>query len=132
MTDRTNLTNLESHILAHYTSGHGRELSITTRWYPHAELIMIIDDKMAVAARKFGRKVARGTRGAATGFVDMMSAEGAWTTQTNDFGGTMHQFQADVYARVLAQFNAESPIVQRAAAGGESYWADTFAALIDG
>ena len=126
------ITPLQSHILAHYTCGHGRELSITTRWYPHAELIMIIDDKMAVAARKFGRKVARGTRGAASTFVDMMIAKGAWTTQTNDFGGTMHQFQADVYARVLAQFNAESPIVQRAAAGSESYWADTFAALIDG
>ena len=127
-----NGADLESHILAHYASGHGKELSITTRWYPHAELIMIIDDKMAVAARKFGRKVARGTRGAATTFVDMMIEKGAWSSQTNDFGGTMHQFQSDVYPRVLAEFNANSPIVQAAGAGGETYWADTFAALIDG
>ena len=82
------------------------------------KISMIIDDKMAVAARKFGRKVARGTRGAATTFVDMMIEKGAWSSQTNDFGGTMHQFQSDVYPRALADFNANSPIVQAAAAGG--------------
>ena len=122
------LSELAAHVIAYYTSGHGKELSVATRWYPHAELIMIIDDKMAVAVRKFGRKVARATREAATEFVDTMIAKGAWASQTNDFGGTMHQFQADVFARELAAFNASSPIVQ-AAAADENYWADTFAAL---
>lgn len=123
------LTDLQAHVVAYYTSGHGKELSITTRWYPHAELIMIIDDKMAVAVRKFGRKVARETRAAATEFVDSMIAKGAWSTQKNDFGGTMHQFQADVFPKVLAEFNASSPIVQAAEAAGEGYWADKFAEL---
>ena len=126
------LTDLQSHVLACYTCGHGRELSITTRWYPHAELIMIIDDKIGVAVRKHGRKVAGASRAAATEFVDTMIAKGAWSTQKNDFGGTMHQFQADVFARELAAFNAASPIVQAAAAGGETFWADAFAALTNG
>ena len=121
-------SDLAAHVLAYYTSGHGRELSVATRWYPHAELIMIIDDKMAVAVRKFGRKAAKATREAATEFVDMMIARGAWATQKNDFGGTMHQFQADAFARELAAFNASSPIVQ-AAAADDTYWAEKFAEL---
>ena len=118
-----------AHVLAYYATGHGQELSITTRWYPHAELIMIIDDKMAVAVRKFGRKVARATREAATEFVDALIAKGAWSTQTNDFGGTMHQFQADRFRPALDELTGADPIVAAAAAGGESFWADTFAEL---
>ncbi len=122
------LTDLQAHVLAYYTSGHGKELSITTRWYPHAELIMIIDDKIGVAVRKFGRKAARETRAAATEFVDTLIAQGAWSTQANDFGGNMHQFQADKFGGLLAAFNASSPIVQ-AAAANDTYWADKFAEL---
>ena len=122
------LTPLQEHVLAYYTSGHGKELTITTRWYPHAELIMIIDDKIGVAVRKFGRKVARESKAAATELVDTMIAKGGWSTQKNDFGGTMHQFQMDVFPKLLAEFNASSPIVQ-AAAADENYWADKFAEL---
>ncbi|MFM5929752.1 MAG: hypothetical protein ACKOPQ_02470 [Novosphingobium sp.] len=123
------LTNLQAHVIAYYTTGHGKELSITQRWYPHAELIMILDDKIAVAVRKFGRKAGRETRAAATYFVDWMIERGGWSTQKNDFGGTMHQFQLDKFPALLAQFNAESEAAKAAAAGGETYWADTFAAL---
>lgn len=123
------LTDLQAHVLAYYTTGHGKELSITQRWYPHAELVMIIDDKIAVAVRKFGRKAAKESRAAATHFVDTMIEKGVWTTQTNDFGGTMHQFQLGAYPAALAEFNAASPVVQAAAAGGETYWADKFAEL---
>ncbi len=62
---------------------------------------MIIADKMQVATRKFGRKAGAATRGAALAFVDHMIAAGAWTTKQNDFGGTMHQFQGDVYKQAL-------------------------------
>ena len=122
------LTDLQAHVLAYYTSGQGKELVIATRWYPHAELIMILEDKMAVAVRKFGRKAAAAAKAAATQFVNDMIAKGAWSSQTNDFGGTMHQFQSDVFPRELAAFNAASPIVQ-AAAASETYWADKFAEL---
>ncbi len=123
------LSPIAAHVLAYYTSGQAKELSIATRWYPHAELIMIIDDKMAVAVRKFGRKAAKGSREAATEFVDTMIAKGAWATQKNDFGGTMHQFQADRFRTALAEMNDADPIVQAAASGGETFWADRFAEI---
>jgi hypothetical protein len=106
-------TPLEAHIIAYFAQGAAQVLDITGRFYPHGELVMIIADKMQVATRKFGRKAGAATRAAATAFVDHMIAAGAWSTKQNDFGGTMHQFQGDVYRATLKDMVANDPIIAK-------------------
>ncbi len=121
----TNLSPLEAHVLAYYVQGTAATLDISGRFYPHGELVMIIADKMQVATRKFGRKAGAATRAAATAFVDHMIAAGAWSTKQNDFGGSMHQFQGDVYRPALKAMQAADPII--AAVGDD--WESAFAGL---
>ena len=123
------LNDLESHVLAYYTSGQAKDLNIATRWYPRSEVILIIEDKIAIATRKFGPKVKGCSKAAGTAFVDMMIEQGGWSTMQNDFGGTMHQFQLGAFDKALTAFNAADPIVQASAAGGDTFWADRFAEL---
>ena len=124
------LTQLEQTLFAHYAAHGANDLAPATRWYPYGELVMIIEDKVKVGARKFGFKVTGKAKTAATAFLDHMLEKGAWATTQNEFGGTMHQFQAASYKAALAELQASDPIIQAAAAGGEAFWADTFAALI--
>ena len=123
------LSPLEQHVLAYWSSGQAVELNIATRWYPYSEMILVLEDKIAVATRKFGFKVRGCSKAAATVFLDAMIAKGAWETKANEFGGNMHQFQLGAYTRALAEMNAADPIVAAAAAGDETFWADTFAKL---
>ncbi len=118
--DDLSLTPLEAHLLAYYVQGVASTLDISGRWYPHGELIMIIADKMQVATRKFGRKAGNATRGAAAAFVDHMIAAGAWSTKHNDFGGTMHQFQGDIYRATLKAMQAADPIIAAVGDGWEA------------
>lgn len=123
------LTDLEHHVLAYYLAGHANELNIATRWYPYGELVLIVEDKITVAVRKFGMKARGKAKPAAKAFIDRMIAEGAWSTKQNEFGGAMHQFQADTYRKALKDWQASDPVVQKAQAEGADYWTDTFAAL---
>ena len=123
------MTDLEAHVLAYYVAGEAKNLAAAPRFYPHGELILIVEDKIGVATRKFGSKVRGKANAAATVFVDHMIAAGAWSTKNNDFGGTMHQYQPEGYRAALADWQASDPIVAAARASGETFWADTFAAL---
>ena len=123
------MTDLESAVLAYYAADQAGHLTVAPRWYPHGELILIIDDKMQVAVRKFGRKVRGATRAAATTFLDHMIEKGGWSTTQNDFGGSMHQYQSDTYPKVLAELRAGSPLIQQAEAAGDGFWETKFAEL---
>ena len=123
------LSPLEQTVLAYYAATQASTLAPAPRWYPYGELILIVEDKVAVAARKFGFRVKACAKASGTAFLDAMIAKGAWTTKQNDFGGAMHQFQPDVYKTALEEFNAADPIVQKAADGGDTFWAETFAEL---
>jgi hypothetical protein len=124
-----NLTDLEQHLLAYYASGQAKDLNIAGRFYPYGELVLILEDKVKIAARKFGLKVTSKSKGAGKGFLDYMIEKGAWSTKPNEFGGTMHQFQPDVYRTALAELNASNPIIQKAAAAGDGFWEEAFAAV---
>ncbi len=115
----SNLSLLEAHVLAYYVQGVATTLDISGRFYPHGELVMIIADKMQVATRKFGRKAGNATRVAAA-FVDHMIETGAWTTKQNDFGGTMHQFQGDIYRATLKAMQASDPVIATVGDGWEA------------
>jgi hypothetical protein len=121
------LSPIEAHVLAYFAQGTATTLDISGRWFPHGELVMIIADKMQVATRKFGRKAGAATRGAATAFVDQMIAAGAWSTKQNDFGGSMHQFQGDVYKGALKAMQDSNAIL--ASVGDD--WDAAFAELVN-
>jgi hypothetical protein len=124
------LNPLEANILAFFISGAAQDLVIAGRFFPRTEVVNNIDDKMQQATRRFGFKVKSKTRPAAIAFVDHMIEVGAWSTKDQDFGGTMHQFQPDIYRRELQVMQDADPIVQAAKDAGETFWADRFAQLI--
>lgn len=123
------LNPLQAHVLAYYSSGQGIDLNIATRWFPRSEVVNNMDDKMQQAVRKFGMAARKAARPAAEVFVTFMLEHGGWASQENEFGGSMHSFRLDEYRKALDAFNAANAIVTEAAAGGETFWADTFAAL---
>ena len=123
------LTPLEQTVSAYFLATAANDINIAGRWFPKSDLLSIIDDKFQMAVRKFGMKARGATKAASTDFVEQMIAKGGWATKENDFGGTMHQWNMDAFRSELKALQAANPIVQRAAAGGESFWADEFAAL---
>ncbi|MBB4857134.1 hypothetical protein HNO88_000431 [Novosphingobium chloroacetimidivorans] len=123
-------SDLVDHMIAYYVAGPANDLNIATRWYPYGELVLIIEDKFAVAVRKFGTKVRGKSKLAGTKFLDAMIAKGVWETKQNDFGGSMHQFQTDKFRAVVADMQANDPIVGKAKAEGPEYWDKAFAELV--
>ena len=123
------MNELEHHVFAYYVQSAANDLNIAGRFYPRSELVFIIADKIQVATRKFGRKVASQDKAAAIAFLDHMIDKGAFSTKQNDFGGTMHQFQTATYKQALRDLQESDPIVQQAIADGDSFWLDKFAAL---
>ena len=123
------LSHIEHHVLAYWLAGQANDLNIATRWYPRTELVMIIDDKIGVAVRKFGRKARGATRAAAEAFMERMIGEGAWATQQNDFGGTMHQWQDGAYKAALRKWQDEDVVVVASRAGGDDFWETAFSGL---
>ena len=126
------LTDLQAHVLAHYLATAAKDLNPAPRWYPYGELILIVEDKVAVASRKFGLAAKGCAKVVGTAFLDQMIAAGGWETKQNDFGGAMHQFQTDAYRKALKVMQDGDPLVQQALAGGEGFWAEAFAALAAG
>lgn len=123
------LAEVEQVAYAYYLAHDANQFTVTGRWYPHGELVLVIGDKVQVATRKFGRQVHSKANNVSRVWLDRLIETGAYATKQNDFGGSMHQFQPDIYKTVLRAEQAANPIVQEAAAGGGDYWTDKFAAL---
>ncbi len=124
------MTELIDHMIAYYVDGPANDLSIATRWYPYGELALIIEDKFSIATRKFGLKVRSHSKVAGMTFLDAMSAQGAWETKDNDYGGQMHQFQADRFKAAIRQRQDSDPIIVKAKAEGPEYWDKAFGELV--
>ena len=125
-----NLSDLEHHVFAYYATGHANQLNIATRWYPYGELVLVIEDKVSTAVRKFGRKPRGCAKAAATAFLDHMIEKGAWETKENEFGGKMHQFQADTYRKALKELQESDPVAVRASEEGPEFWEKAFSDLV--
>ena len=123
------LTELEQHVYAYYVATDAAQFSAAPRFYPHGELVLVIADKIQVATRKFGRQATSKANSVAAVWLDELIAAGAYSTKQNDFGGTMHQYQADAYPKVLVEMREAEPLVGAAAEGGEQFWASAFARL---
>jgi hypothetical protein len=123
------LTELEHHVYAYYVATDAAQFQAAPRFYPHGELILIIADKVEVATRKFGRKATAKANTAAAALLDKLVASGAYSTKQNEFGGTMHQFQADAYKAFLGDEQQNDPIIQQARAAGPEFWEQAFTRL---
>jgi hypothetical protein len=124
-----NLSDTEQLVFAYYLANGAQELNMVGRFWPYGELTMVIEDKVRVATRKFGMKAGSACPNVARAFLDQMIEREAFSTAKNKFGGTMHQYQPDAYAKCVKELQATNPIVQQAQAAGAGFWDDAFAAL---
>jgi hypothetical protein len=121
------LTDTQQTILAYYVAGAAGDLNMVGRFWPRSDVVLIVEDKMQIATRAFGSAVTRDARPAAEVFADRLIETGAFSTQAGKFGGTMHQFQPDIYRTTLEAMRAADPIILAAKDAGPDYWAGLFA-----
>jgi hypothetical protein len=123
------LTELEQHIFAYYIAGDAAQFTAAPRFYPYGELVLIIEDKIQVATRKFGSKVTSKAKTVANALLDQLVEAGVYSTKQGEFGGTMHQFQGDAYRGFLKEQQEANPIILKARDAGPDFWDQAFAAL---
>lgn len=124
------MSDLIDHMLAYYVAGPAADLTVAPRFYPYGELQLIFEDKISVAVRKFGPKVRKHSKEAGAAFIDKMIATGAWSTNEGEYGGSMHQFQADRFREVIREEQKSNPIIVQAKAEGPEYWDKAFGELV--
>ncbi len=124
------MTDLIDHMVAYYIAGPAADLTVAPRFYPYGELGLIFEDKVSVSVRKFGMKVRKHSKEAGKAFIDMMIAKGAWSTNEGEYGGSMHQFQADRFREVIREEQKTNPIIVQAKAEGPEYWDKAFGELV--
>lgn len=122
-------SDLEQHVFAYYVNGAADQLNMVGRYWPYGELVLIIEDKVQLSVRKFGPKAQMAAPKVARVFLDDMIARGAFSSEKSDLGGTMHQYQGPKYLARIEELRKTDPVIQKARAGGATYWDDTFAAL---
>ncbi len=120
------MSDLIDHMVAYYIAGPAADLSVAPRFYPYGELQLIFEDKISVAVRKFGTKVRKHSKEAGHRFIDLMIETGAWSSTKGEYGGSMHQFQADRYRDVVRELHESNPIVAKAKAEGPEFWDKAF------
>lgn len=123
------MNEIEQHVFAYYLANGAQVLNMVGRFWPYGELTMMIEDKIRVDVRKFGTKAGGASLNAARALQDVLIERGAFSTTKNKFGGTMHQFQADVYPKVLKELQAENAVLQKAQGAGGGFWEEAFAAV---
>ena len=124
-----NLTPLQSHVLAYFLSHGGRDFSMVGRWWPHAELALVMGDKIRIAVRPFGKAAQDAAAPVAEALSEHMLSQGGFSTKAQKFGGTMHQFQPEEFRAGLDAIEADNTVLKQAAAGGADFWETTFAEL---
>ena len=126
-----NLTPLQTHVLAYFLSHGARDFSMVGRWWPHAEIALMMADKIRIAVRPFGKAAQDAAKPLAEALSEHMLACGAFSTKAQKFGGTMHQFQPPEFRAALDAIEADSAPLKAAAAGGADFWENAFAGLAE-
>lgn len=122
------LSALEQHVFAYFVAEDAQNLNMVPRFWPYGELVLIIEDRIQLAVRKFGVKAEMTSKKVAHALLDLLLERGAFST-TKDSLSTMHQFQPKPYQDTIKNLQETDPIIQKAKAGGPTFWDDTFAAL---
>jgi hypothetical protein len=128
MDDTMNLSETEQLVLAYFLAHGAQEFAMVGRFFPYGELTLLIQDKIQVAVRKFGRKAGMAAPAAARAFLDQLIERGAFSTTKDKFGASMHQYQPDAYKAALKALRAETPVLKQAEAAGPDFWEKAFAA----
>lgn len=123
------MSELDETVLAYFIAGPANDINIAGRFFPYSDLVLILEDKFAIATRKFGIKVKARSKAVATTFVDAMITKGGWSSKPNEFGGNMHQFQPDAFRAALKAMQANDPVVQASQGQAPEFWTDKFTAL---
>ena len=121
------LSELEQHVLAYYLANGAENFTMVPRWWPYGELVLVIEDKVRVAVRKFGVKANMASAKVARALLDLLIEREAFTTKQSDLGSAMHQFQPDGYRAVINELQQGSPLFQQAQSAGPDFWQDAFA-----
>jgi hypothetical protein len=122
------LSALEQHVFAYFVAEEAQNLNMVPRYWPYGELVLIIEDRIQLAVRKFGVKVEMTSKKVAHAFLDLLLERGGFST-TKDSLSTMHQFQTKPYQDCIKSLQETDPIIAKARAGGPTFWQDTFTAL---
>jgi hypothetical protein len=125
-----NLPPLQAHVLAYFLSHGGRDFSMIGRWWPHAELALVMADKIRIAVRPFGKAAQDAAGPVAEALTEHMLECGGFSTKAQKFGGTMHQFQTEEFRAALNAIEADSAALKAAAKGGADFWETSFAELV--
>ena len=123
------MNDLEHLVYAFYVAGPAADWNMVGRFWPRPEIGRILEDRMKVAVRRFGQKAVDASAAPSTAFAEQVIEQGGFSTQTQKFGGTMHQFQMDTYPKVLAALQAADPVIQASLGKGAEYWDAQFTAL---
>jgi hypothetical protein len=123
-----NLSETEELVFAYFVANGAQEFAMVGRFFPYGELVLVLEDKIRVATRKFGAKAGRAPSSVARAFLDLLIEQGAFSTVKNKFGGAMHQYQPDAYVKCLKDLRETNPIVVKAQAAGPGFWDEAFAA----
>jgi hypothetical protein len=124
-----NLSELEHAVFAYFVAEHADTFNLANRYYPYGELVLVWEDKISVATRKFGARARSKSKAASTALLDLMIEKGGYSNKTNDFGGTMHSFQQGEFRRILKELKETDPIILKANESGPDFWAGYFAEL---
>jgi hypothetical protein len=122
------LSELEQHVFAYYLANGAQNLTMVPRYWPYGELVLIVEDRIQLATRKFGVRVELTSPKVARAFLDLMIERGGFSTTKDDLS-TMHQYQSEPYLKCVKELLETNPIVAKARAGSPTFWPDTFAAL---
>ena len=123
------LSELEQHVFAYYVENGAAQLEMVGRFWPYGELVLIVEDKVQLAVRKFGFKAQMASPKVARAFLDLLIERGGFSSAKSDLGATMHQYQAPQYRDCIQHLSAADPIILKARAAGPSYWEKAFARL---
>lgn len=126
------LSELEENINGFYLANGARDLNMTPRFWPYAELVLIIEDKILLAVRQFGITSSDTCRPVASALLDLMIERQAFSTVTGSLGEKAHRFQAEEYRQVIDKLLAENPINLRAQGAGPEFWQTVFETSLKG
>ena len=123
------LSPAEQLVFSYFVANNAQDFNMVGRWWPYGELVLVVEDKIRIATRKFGFKADLASAKAARAFLDLLIERGAFSSKESSLGGIMHQYQTEAYKSLIAELQAGDPLIQKAGAEGPDVWKDAFAAL---
>ena len=118
----TAVNELEHHVLAYYVANFAKEFTMVPRAWPHGELLLIIEDKINVAARPFGAKAMAASTNAARELLHLLVEKGGFSRIEGPFNSIMHKYQPVAYRNCIDEIQNTNPLIIQARSAGPEFW----------